>query len=35
VLLDITEVWKTKRKAMECLAAQQHLWDYWRDLAAV
>ncbi|CAL9354825.1 4-oxalmesaconate hydratase [Streptomyces sp. enrichment culture] len=33
VLLDITEVWETKRKAMECLAAQQHLWDYCTDLA--
>ncbi|MEU2585931.1 PIG-L deacetylase family protein [Streptomyces avermitilis] len=32
VLLDITEVWETKRKAMECLAAQQHLWDYYTDL---
>jgi 4-oxalomesaconate hydratase len=33
VLLDITEVWDTKRKAMECLAAQRHLWDYYTDLA--
>lgn len=33
VLLDITEVWETKRKAMECLAAQRHLWDYYTDLA--
>jgi 4-oxalomesaconate hydratase len=33
VLLDITEVWETKRKAMECLGAQQHLWDYYTDLA--
>ncbi|MBO4255017.1 PIG-L deacetylase family protein [Streptomyces griseorubiginosus] len=33
VLLDITEVWDTKRRAMECLAAQQHLWDYYTDLA--
>ena len=33
VLLDITEVWDTKRKAMECLAAQQHLWAYYTDLA--
>ena len=32
VLLDITEIWETKRKAMECLAAQQHLWDYYTDL---
>src|SRR4051812_48958858 len=33
VLLDITEVWETKRRAMECLGAQQHLWDYYTDLA--
>lgn len=33
VLLDITGVFATKRKAMECLAAQQHLWDYYTDLA--
>lgn len=33
VLLDITEVWETKRKAMECLAAQRHLWGYCTDLA--
>ncbi|QZS52488.1 PIG-L deacetylase family protein [Rhodococcus opacus] len=33
VLLDITEVFDVKRKAMECLAAQQHMWDYYTDLA--
>jgi 4-oxalomesaconate hydratase len=33
VLLDITEVFDTKRAAMECLAAQQHMWDYYTDLA--
>ena len=33
VLLDITPVFETKRKAMECMAAQQHLWDYYTDLA--
>ncbi|MBW9205800.1 PIG-L family deacetylase [Mumia sp. zg.B17] len=33
VLLDITEVFDTKRAAMECLTAQQHLWDYYTDLA--
>ncbi|BBC38417.1 N-acetylglucosaminylphosphatidylinositol deacetylase [Streptomyces graminofaciens] len=33
VLLDITEVWDTKRRAMECLGAQRHLWDYYTDLA--
>jgi 4-oxalomesaconate hydratase len=33
VLLDITEVFDRKRQAMECLAAQQHMWDYYTDLA--
>jgi 4-oxalomesaconate hydratase len=33
VLLDITEVFEVKRKAMECLKAQQHMWDYYTDLA--
>ncbi|MFC4505998.1 MULTISPECIES: PIG-L deacetylase family protein [Streptomyces] len=33
VLLDITAVFETKRKAMECLPAQQHMWDYYTDLA--
>lgn len=33
ILLDITPVFGTKRKAMECMAAQQHLWDYYTDLA--
>ena len=33
VLLDITEVFAVKRRAMECLAAQQHMWDYYTDLA--
>lgn len=33
VLLDITDVFEVKRKAMECLAAQQHMWDYYTDLA--
>jgi 4-oxalomesaconate hydratase len=33
VLLDITPVFEAKRKAMECMAAQQHLWDYYTDLA--
>ncbi|HET9144227.1 PIG-L deacetylase family protein [Actinophytocola sp.] len=32
VLLDITEVFDTKRAAMECLAAQQHLWEYYTEL---
>ena len=33
LLLDITSVFDTKREAMECMAAQQHLWDYYADLA--
>lgn len=33
VLLDITPVFDTKRKAMECLPAQQHMWEYYTDLA--
>jgi len=34
VLLDITEVFETKQKAMRCLGAQQHMWTYYEDLAA-
>jgi len=33
VLLDITEVFEVKRRAMRCLPAQQHMWDYYTDLA--
>jgi len=33
VLLDITDVFGIKRRAMECLVAQQHMWDYYTDLA--
>ncbi len=33
VLLDITSVFEAKRAAMECLPAQQHMWDYYTDLA--
>ncbi len=33
VLLDITPVFEAKRKAMECMAAQRHLWEYYTDLA--
>jgi 4-oxalomesaconate hydratase len=33
VLLDITAVFDAKRKAMECMGAQQHLWEYYTDLA--
>lgn len=33
VLLDITPVFDRKRKAMECMEAQEHLWTYYIDLA--
>jgi 4-oxalomesaconate hydratase len=33
VLLDITEVWELKRKAFECMAAQEHLWEYYTRVA--
>jgi len=33
LLLDITPVFETKRKAMESMEAQEHLWEYYTDLA--
>jgi 4-oxalomesaconate hydratase len=33
VLLDITSAFPVKRRAMEALVAQQHMWDYYTDLA--
>jgi 4-oxalomesaconate hydratase len=33
VLLDITPVFDTKRKAMESMEAQEHLWEYYTDLS--
>ncbi|WP_109529320.1 PIG-L deacetylase family protein [Nocardia aurea] len=33
VLLDISPAFEAKRKAMECMGAQQHMWDYYTDLA--
>jgi len=33
VLLDITPVFDRKRKAMESMEAQEHLWQYYTDLA--
>jgi 4-oxalomesaconate hydratase len=33
LLLDITPVFDIKRKAMESMEAQEHLWDYYTDLA--
>ncbi|MBX5436689.1 MAG: PIG-L family deacetylase [Alicyclobacillaceae bacterium] len=32
-LLDITEVFEQKRRAMECMGAQEYLWEYYTDLA--
>jgi 4-oxalomesaconate hydratase len=33
VLLDITEVWEQKLEAMRCMEGQEHLWDYYTDVA--
>jgi 4-oxalomesaconate hydratase len=33
VLLDITGVFDAKRRAMECMSTQQHLWEYDTELA--
>ena len=33
VLLDITPVFDRKRQAMEAMEAQEHLWEYYTDLA--
>ncbi|MGO8798639.1 MAG: PIG-L deacetylase family protein [Roseiarcus sp.] len=33
VLLDITSVWDQKRAAIECMAGQEHLWDYYTRVA--
>jgi 4-oxalomesaconate hydratase len=33
VLLDITPVFDIKRKAMESMEAQEHLWEYYTDLS--
>ncbi len=33
VFLDITEVWDKKRKAIECMEGQVHLWNYYTNLA--
>jgi len=33
ILLDITPVFDLKRKAMECMEAQEHLWNYYTELA--
>ncbi|EPX87449.1 Uncharacterized protein, LmbE-like protein [Rubellimicrobium thermophilum DSM 16684] len=31
--LDITPVWEKKRAAIECMAGQEHLWDYYTRVA--
>ncbi len=33
VFLDITEVWDRKRAAIECMQGQEHLWDFYTNLA--
>lgn len=33
VFLDITEVWDQKRAAIECMEGQQHLWDFYTNVA--
>jgi 4-oxalomesaconate hydratase len=32
VLLDVTPVWDVKRRSMESMEAQTHLWEYYTDL---
>lgn len=31
--LDISPVWEKKRKAIECMAGQEHLWEYYTRVA--
>jgi 4-oxalomesaconate hydratase len=33
VLLDITPVWEKKRAAIECMLGQEHLWEYYTQVA--
>ena len=33
LILDITSVWDTKRRAFESMAAQEHLWEYYTRVA--
>lgn len=33
VFLDITDVWDKKRTAIECMQGQEHLWDYYTNVA--
>lgn len=34
LLLDITPVWESKLEAMHAMAGQEHLWQYYTDVAA-
>ena len=33
LILDITDVWETKRKAIECMVGQESLWEYYTRVA--
>lgn len=33
VILNITEAWEAKRKAIECMQGQEHLWEYYTRVA--
>jgi len=33
VFLDISTVWEKKRAAIECMTGQEHLWDYYTNVA--
>ncbi len=33
VFMDITDVWDKKRAAIECMQGQQHLWDFYTNVA--
>ncbi len=33
VFLDISQVWAKKRAAIECMEGQEHLWDYYSNVA--
>ena len=33
ILLDITSVWEKKRRAIEAMEGQEHLWDYYTRVA--
>ena len=33
VFLDITPVWDKKRAAIECMQGQEHLWDFYTNVA--